>query len=263
MQIAVSTASLADDSAAALRRAAALGFTHVEATLLTAELDGRRQPAAPFFRALRQLADGSGLTVWSAAAPQPTAAQLFAPQARLELLQQSLGAAALLGARVLVLEPIHLYTAEDALEAYLRAGGAPPVLPGFDELWAQAATRRVALALTNIGYRPGAPLTEPLPRLEQAAEDLAIGWALDLARAERRSPLGDWLARSSGRLAVAYAADGARLPAPSAEWAARRALPAQTPLKCLVLHGRADQSDAAFAQARAWWSGAGAEEVDG
>lgn len=253
MQIAVSTLSLGNMTPEAVQRAAELGFTTVEINLLSAEFayGYRRKPAVQFYRDLRAQLDALGLGVWSVTLPALTQEQMFAPRARRDVLLNAAGAAGLLGARVLVIEPAHLFSSEDAYEAYIADGLAPPIVDGFDELWAQVVNRRMTLALRNTNYWVGSLLTNQASRMRKVAFDLGVGWAVDVPRAAQRGSLDSWLEEAGERAAVAYAYDWAedettQLTPEAPSWQRWLSLLQRTRLKCLVLHGHPNQDGEEF-----------------
>ncbi len=253
MYLAINTASLSDRTPLALQRAAALGLTWVEVNLLAEELDYgyRRRPNVRFYRELKTQLDTLGLRVWSVTAPALTQPQMFSERARQDVLLNAVGAAGILAATVFVLEPAHIFHSERALEAYWRDRTAPPIIPGFDELWAQAANRRLTLALTNQDYWMGTLLTNQVERMQQALFDLAIGWGMQVRAATQRNTLERWLAEVGESLAVAYVEDWSEedgrpcLPQ-EAIWQTWLPMLAQTRLKALVLRGRPHEPDDRF-----------------
>ncbi|MFZ0547220.1 MAG: hypothetical protein WAM60_17365 [Candidatus Promineifilaceae bacterium] len=250
MQIAISTGSLSQETPEALEKAAALGFRYIEVNLQTAEFDYgyRRKPNARFYRQLKKQIDELGLVVWSVTAPQLTPEQMFSARARKEILLNGIGAAGLLGSQVYVTAPPDLFQSEDTMLDYLQGGDAPPVIQGFDESWAQAVNRRMALTLRNYDYWMGAPLVNQAERLLKVTDDLAIGCALDIRMAQHRNPLATWIDSLSDRMAVGYVydlgEDGRPQIPTSDEWAGWLAPFKKTRLKCLVISAGKGQSDA-------------------
>lgn len=254
MNLAISTNSLAYDTPTALQRAADLGFKYVEVNIDSDEFGYgyRRRPNVRFYRDLNKQITALGLNVWSVTVPALTAEQAFSSRARKEILLNCAGAAGLLGAKVLVVDPAHIFTDEDAFDTYLREKKAPPTVVGFDEMWAQVVNHRMTLALRNTAYYLGNPLTNNVGRMEKITFDLGIGWACDVPQATQRNQLANWLPKLGDRLAVAYlyevAEDGVTALTASAETlTTTQSELANTRLKCLVLHGHPDQDDAEFA----------------
>lgn len=257
MNLAINTASLSDDTAEALDRAAALGFDTVEVTLQPDEFGYgyRRRPDVKLYRTLRQQLDENKLSAWSVSAPQLTQRQMFSPRARREILINGAGAAGVLGAKVYVVEPAHLFANEDITETYFREQTAPPVVDGFDEAWAQVVNRRMTFAVDNASYWIGLPLLNNAERMAKVTRDLGIGWSGDLRRAST-SDITQWLTLCGERLAVAHAYDLAedgetRLTPEDEQWADWLAPLADTRLKTVVLHGHPNQDDNEFIAARA------------
>jgi sugar phosphate isomerase/epimerase len=246
MHIAIKTSALGESVTEALARAKRLGFTHVEVALVSAEFAPatQRQPAARHYRQLRQHIDQLGLGVWSVTLPA------LDPDAHKQSLLNAVGAAGILGARAFVVEPVHIFSAADALDAYLRTpGSAPPTVAGFDEAWAQVVNRRMTLALCNVEATAATPLINQPDRLGRAAFDLAIGVALDVPLALKQWPLDKWLTALAGRLAVTYvgvdSAETDRALAPE-----NLIKLTQATLPCVVLSGPATHSDADWLAAR-------------
>lgn len=259
MYLAISTASLSHQTPSALQRAVTLGFEWVEVNLLADELDYgyRRRPNVRFYRELKQQLDTLGLRVWSVTAPALTQAHMFSERARRDVLLHAVGAAGVLGASVFVMEPAHLFQSETLLDAYWRNKTAPPITSGFDELWAQAANRRLTLALTNQDYWMGTLLTNQVERMQQALFDLAIGWGMQVRAAVQRNTLENWLAAVGEQLAVAYVEDwnpDTNRPCLPQDpiWQTWLPLLAATRLKALVLRGQPQEPDANFRASLAW-----------
>ena len=259
MQIAISTAALQAATPRAVQRAADLGFTSIEINLQPDEFDysARRRPNARFYRELKTQLTSLGLSVWSVTLPPLNQAQMFSPRARKDILLNAAGAAGILGAAVFVAEPAHIFHDEDALERYLRENHAPPVVPGFDESWAQVVNRRMTYALPNMEVWLGAPLTNQADRMAKITFDLGIGWAMDVRAALQRNNLATWLPAAGERLAVAYLydapeANAAPQPPLAAEWGEWLPALARTRLKAVVLRGQPTHDDDTFRASRAF-----------
>lgn len=256
MQIAINTGSLSQDTPEALEKAAALGFRHVEVNLQTAEFDYgyRRKPNARFYRQLKNQIDEMGLIVWSVSAPALTQEQMFSSRARKDILMSGVGAAGLLGSQVYVTGPTDLFQDEDALLTYFDKREAPPIINGFDETWAQAVNRRMALAIRNYDYWVGSPLINNAERMNNLTDALAVGCALDIRLAQHRNPLPVWIEQLNERLAVAYVydlgEDGRPKTPTGEEWAEWLTPFKQTRLKCLVMSAANDQSDSEIIDSR-------------
>jgi hypothetical protein len=261
MLIAISTGALSERTPEALQRAADLGFTQLEVNLQGQEFgyDYRRKANVRFYRDLRQQLDRLGLAVWSVTLPPLTQEQMFFERARRDILIGAAGAAGILGAKVYVLRPADLFTSEMAFAAYWEKKDAPPVIEGYDEAWAQAANRRLVMALANYDHWIGAPLTNQADRIARVTNDLAIGWAMDVRRALGRNTLAAWLEAASERLAVAHLYDvneaGRRLLPHGEEW--QEWLPAlqRTRLKCVVISAEAGPGDEEIRNSRAYLQG--------
>ncbi len=257
IRLGISTIALGTETPAAIERAAALGFDTVELNLQPHEFgyDYRRKPGARFYRELRARLDALGLTVWSTTAVPLTQPQMFSERARREILLGAAVAAGMVGSHVFVVDPADIFGSEMAFNRYLTDGTAPPVIDGFDEAWVQAANRHVTVAVRNVDYWLGLPLTNQVDRLERVTRDLAIGWAMDLPLALLRNTLENWQTALGARLAVAYAydlQDGGRPRAPrDPGW--RDWLPAlrQTTVKCVILRADPGQSEAELRAAAA------------
>lgn len=249
MQIAISTGSLSPNTTEAVNRAADLGFGVVEINLQASELDYgyRRRPNVRFYRELKSQLDRLGLSAWSVTTPNLTQAQMFSARARKEVLMGGVGAAGILGGRVYVVEPADIFENDVVMQDYLQNWNAPPVLSGFDETWTQVVNRRITMAMRNVDYWMGAPLTNQPDRLARIAEDLAIGCALDIPWAMHRGELATWLDKVIDRLAIAYAyelAENGQQQVPAGDqWANLLPLLKQTRLKCIVMHAGMDQDD--------------------
>lgn len=257
MQIAISTRSLGGTTPQALQRAAELGFQTVELNLVSDEFayGYRRKPAVQFYRELRQQIDALQLSIWSVTLPPLTQEQMFGKRARRDVLLNAAGAAGVLGARVLVIDPAHLFSSEDAYEAYIADGLAPPIADGYDELWAQVVNRRMTVALRNVNYWVGSVLTNNPARMRKVTFDLGIGWAADVPRAVQRGGLDGWLEEVGERAAVAYAYDWAedettQLTPEDESWQGWLPLLQRTRLKCIVLHGHPNQDAEEFVASR-------------
>ena len=251
MLIAVSTATLSEDTPTALERAAELGFRCVEINLQPHEFgyDYRRKTNARFYRRLKKLIDDLGLTVWSTTTPPLNQLQMFSQRARREILLSSAIAAGLMGSRVFVTRYSDIFGDEDRAAEYFDQDLAPPVITGYDEAWVQAVNRRTVLAVRNTDDWVGIPLVNQPGRMDKLTSDLAIGWAMDLPLALKRAPLDRWLAQVGDRLAVAYAydlVDGEHRPPLDDAWDEWLATLGQTRLKCAVITG--DRSDPALVE---------------
>jgi hypothetical protein len=228
----------------------------VEINLQTAEFDYgyRRKPNARLYRQLKKQIDTLGLSVWSVTSPPLAQEQMFSSRARKDILINGVGAAGLLGGQVYVAEPADLFQSEEALQAYFQNEDAPPVIEGYDEAWAQVVNRRMALAVRNLDYWMGSPLTNQAERLKKLTDDLAVGCALDIRLAQHRNSLDAWVDCLGDRLALAYVhdlADDGRFQLPSGEeWADWLAPFQQTRLKCLVMSAGEGQSDEAILAGR-------------
>ncbi len=253
MHLAINTASLSPNTPAALRQASELGFNMVEINLQNAEFgyDFRRKPGGRFYRQLKTQLDDLGLSVWSTTAVPLTQPQMFFERARRDILIGGATAAGILGSRVFVTQPADIFTSEIAGNSYLNDNTAPPTVEGYDEAWVQCVNRRVNMALLNIDYWLGIPLTNQVDRMVRITTDLAIGWAMDTPLALHRNTLHNWLAALEQRLAVAYIYDlddGGNVTAPCdkawQEWLPQLA---QTSLKCLVMRAGTDQTPAEIA----------------
>jgi sugar phosphate isomerase/epimerase len=249
MQIAISTGSLSPNTTEALTRAADLGFELLEINLQAAELDYgyRRRPNVRFYRELKGQLERLGLSAWSVTTPGMTQAQMFSARARKDVLMGGVGAAGILGGRVYVVEPADIFLDDASLQHYLQNWTAPPMVSGFDETWTQVVNRRITMAMRNVDYWMGAPLTNQPDNLARVAEDLAVGCALDIPLAVHRTGLQVWLDKVVDRLAIAYAYDltenGQPLVPAEDRWAELLPLLTQTRLKCLVMHAGQGQSD--------------------
>lgn len=253
MHFAINSDSLSPDTPAALRQARALGFNTVEINLQNAEFgyDFRRKPGGRFYRQLKTQLDDLGLSVWSTTAVPLTQPQMFFERARRDILIGGATVAGILGSRVFVAQPADLFTSEIAFNNYLNDSAAPPTIEGYDEAWTQCVNRRVNMALLNIDYWLGIPLTNQVDRMARITADLAIGWAMDTPLALRRNTLPNWLAALEQRLALAYIYDlddDGKVAAPRdkawQEWLPQLA---QSSLKCLVIRAGAGQSPAEIA----------------
>lgn len=250
MHLAINSGSLNPDTPAALRQASALGFNMVEINLQNAEFgyDFRRKPGGRFYRQLKAQLDDLGLSVWSTTAVPLTQPQMFFERARRDILIGGATAAGILGSRVFVTQPADLFSSEIAFNNYLNDNTAPPTIEGFDEAWVQCVNRRVHMALLNMDYWLGIPLTNQVDRMERITTDLAIGWAMDTPLALHRNTLHNWLAALEQRLALAYIYDlddEGRVTAPHAEaWQEWLPRLAQTSLKCLIIRAGAGQTPA-------------------
>lgn len=256
MKIAISTSSLADNTREALDRAADLGFKVVEINITNREFSYgyQRKPDAGFFRILKKHLDQRDLTPWSVTTPPLTQEQMFAERARKEILMGSAGAAGILGAKVLVVQPADIFRDQGSFDSYMRDHKAPPVTEGFDETWVQTVNRKIAMALVNRDYWIGTPLTNQVDRLTSITTDLAISCALDIRQALIRNDFTTWLDQVGERLVVAYAYDleeNRRSLAPLdplwEEWCTR--LKASR-LKCLVIRTDPGQDDQQIVRSR-------------
>jgi sugar phosphate isomerase/epimerase len=249
MQLAIDSNSLSQDTAAAISRAAALGFTMIELNLQPAEFDYgyRRKVSARFYRRLREQLDSAGVSVWSVTPPPLNQRQMFFERARKDILMGAAIAAGILGARVYAVEPANIFSSEMAFNTYLRERTAPPMVEGYDESWVQAANRQVSTAILNIDYWMGIPLTNQVDHIKRVTEDLAIGWAMDIPMALRRNTLAAWLEGAGKRMAVAYAYDLTEdgLPTLPTDESWQQTLPAlaTSTLKTVVIRGGLGCSD--------------------
>jgi sugar phosphate isomerase/epimerase len=209
MHLAIRTASLNPDTPRALTRAAELGFRYVEINLQPKEFgyDYHRKTNTQFYSRLKKQVDELGLSVWSVTPPRLNQEQMFSARARKEILLAAVGIAAKLNSRVYVVQPADIFENELSVQTYIQERGAPPVVEGYDETWAQVVNRRMTMALANHDYWLGTVLTNQAERLKKIIADLAIDCALDLERALLRNSLESWLESVGNRVAVAYLCD--------------------------------------------------------
>ena len=249
MEIAINTGSLAGSTLDALKRAADLGFKSIEINLDTDEFGYgyRRQPNVGFYRQLRLELDKYHLTAWSVSAPPLTQEQMFSELARKEIFKGAAGAAGILGAKVLVVQPADIFSNQKAFDRYMKDNKAPAVTEGFDESWVQVVNRKITMALMNRDYWIGSLLTNQAERIARIANDLAIGCALDVRQALNRNDLAAWIESTGERLAIAYAYDlnddGTELAPIEDEWKEWTAILKDTRLKTLVIKAGREQND--------------------
>ena len=260
MHIAIRTAALSTDTPTALQRAADLGYRIVELNMQAAEFGYgyRRKTNARFYRTLRAQLTALHLDVWSATPPDLTQAQMFSEQARKDILLSGAIAAGIVGSRVYAVGHSHVLQGEAVVATYFNEKMAPPVINGYDEAWVQSVNRRTAMAVRNSDDWIGIPLVNQPERIYKLTEDLAIGWAMDLPVALKRSPLPAWLEKLSTRLALVYAydeSDAGRVVPQEEAWTGRVAALRATQVKCLVIGGDVIQDDAALLRSRRFLEG--------
>lgn len=260
MQLAIQTTALSPSTPESLTIAQSLGFQMVEIHLHPHEFgyDFRRKPSARFYRQLKTQLDSLNLSVWSTTAVPLTQSQMFYERARKDILLGGITAAGILGSRVYVVQPADIFNSEMAVHHYFTEKTAPPVIEGFDESWVQGVNRRVNMALLNLDYWLGLPLTNQIERIEQIGEQLAIGWAMDVRLAHHRTPLTNWLEVLKKRLAVAYFYDldeqGRTVAPHDPIWQEWLPLLRHTSLKCAVIRAGTHQTLSQIADSFAYLS---------
>jgi hypothetical protein len=278
VDIAISTGSLSLDTPAALERAAALGLRAVQVNLQPGEFryGFTRTIDLGFYERLAEALAARGLRAVAVHHVPLSGAQAFSGEVRGELLKAAARVLALLHAPVLVVHPADLFTSHEALERYFAGGPevAPPVVAGFDECWARLADQRAALALENVSYWRGAPLTNRPEHLARVLADLAIYAVLDVRRAlpARAAPeiaanaLSRWVeaigartlllhlhdrdARAGREHAGGEHAGGEHAPPLAADWAALAPLLRRTRARAAVLEVDARHGEEQIARSR-------------
>lgn len=168
-----------------------LGIRDVELTLQQAEfsLTFERELSMPALPELSKLVESGGLCVRSVHAPFITADRCYNLWARRQLLIHSIEVCHLLGGRLVVVHPFHLFRLhQDALD-YLAGNNALPslaLLPGMSDVLDLARSAGIQLALENIQDWVdevffNAP--ESVARLLRDIHHPALGFTLDLMHA--------------------------------------------------------------------------------
>ena len=256
MQLAIYTDSLASNTYEALKRAAKLGFRSLEVKLQSHEFNYgyQRKPDVNFYRELRAEIESLGLNVWSVSPPDLRQEEMFSMRSRGDILKGAASAAALLQAKVFVVEPVNIFRDQEDFDRYIQNGLAPAVIPGFDESWVQIVNGKMFMALLNRDYWIGSPLTNNAQRIAQIANDLAVGCALDIPRAVSRSDIASWLQHAGERLAVAYTYDQMENGLPVApiddKWIDLLANVQKSRIKAIVLKTHPEQDDDEILQSR-------------
>lgn len=138
-----------------IRQFKELGIQDIELTLQQAEfgLTFERKLSMPILPELSALVQHSGLCVRSVHAPQISAERCYNLWARLQFLIHSIEVCRLLGGRLVVIHPFHLFrTHEEALD-YLAGDEAlspSALLPGINNAFDLACSSGIKLALENI-----------------------------------------------------------------------------------------------------------------
>jgi len=154
--IAVSTGSLYPrPTLESIQHLKELGIRNVELTLQPNELflNFERSFSMPSLPDLLTLVHGGQLHVCSVHAPTINAERCYNLWARLKYLAHSVEVCRLLGGRLVVIHPFHLFRCHEDTLNYLAGDGVSlqsALLPGINDVLDQARSANITLALENI-----------------------------------------------------------------------------------------------------------------
>ena len=190
-----------------------LGIQDVELTLQQAEfsLTFERKLSMPILPELLALVQGGGLRVRSVHAPS-NHIHCYNLWARLQFLIHSVEVCRLLGGRLVVIHPFHLFrTHEDAL-AYLAGESAlaSALLPGINDVLDRARSAGIQLALENIqDWSDEVFFNAPknVFRFLRQMSHPALGFTLDLMHAKVSGFLDEFIHSLSAEIFNIHASD--------------------------------------------------------
>jgi sugar phosphate isomerase/epimerase len=192
-----------------------LGLQDIELTLQANEflLTFERKLSMPVLPELLALVRNSELRVRSVHAPLMVADRCYNLWARLQFLMHSIEVCRLLGGRLVVIHPFHVFrTHEEALE-YLAGDGAAlqaALLPGISEPLELAHSLDIKLALENIqDWQDEVFFNAPenIARFLQDFDHPALGCTLDLMHAQYPGLLDEFVQTLSYEIVNIHAAD--------------------------------------------------------
>jgi sugar phosphate isomerase/epimerase len=192
-----------------------LGIQDIELTLQSHEfmLTFDRKLSMPILPELLTLVQAGELHVRSVHAPLMDAERCYNLWARLQFLIQSIDVCRLLGGRLVVIHPFHLFrTHEDALD-YL-AGDCPSLpsalLPGISNALNLADSADIKLALENIQDWQDEIFFNAPQNVQRFLKDIdhpCLGVTLDLMHAQFPSLLDEFVEALSKQIVNIHAAD--------------------------------------------------------
>lgn len=192
-----------------------LGIRDVELTLQQSEisLTFERKFSMPILPELSALVQGGELRVRSAHAPMISAERCYNLRARRQLLIHSVEVCRLLGGRLLVVHPFHMFRLhEDALEYLAGRDTLPPsaLLPGMYDVLDLAHSAGIKLALENIQDWMDEVFFNAPENVSRFLRDMnhpALGFTLDLMHAEVAGFLGEFVHWLSADIVNIHASD--------------------------------------------------------
>jgi sugar phosphate isomerase/epimerase len=192
-----------------------LGIQDIELTLQSNEflLSFERKSSMPVLPELLALVQNSELRVRSVHAPLMVAERCYNLWARLRFLIHSIEVCRLLGGRLVVIHPFHVFrTHEEALE-YLAGDGSSlqsALLPGIHEALELAQSSDIKLALENIQDWKDEIFFNAPENVLHFLQDMnhpSLGLTLDLMHAQFPGFLGEFIEALSEQIVNIHAAD--------------------------------------------------------
>ncbi len=192
-----------------------LGIRDIELTLQQSEvsLTFERKFSMPILPELSALVQGGELRVRSVHAPMISAEHCYNLRARRQLLIHSVEVCRLLGGRLLVVHPFHMFRLhEDALEYLARKDTLPSsaLLPGMYDVLDLAHSAGIKLALENIQDWVDEVffnIPENVSRFLRDMNHPALGFTLDLMHAEVAGFLDEFVHLLSADIVNIHASD--------------------------------------------------------
>jgi sugar phosphate isomerase/epimerase len=192
-----------------------LGIQDIELTLQSNEflLTFERKFSMPILPELLALVQDNRLRVRSVHAPLVNAERCYNLWARLQFLIHSVEVCRLLGGKLVVIHPFHVFrTHEDALE-YLAGNGSSlqsALLPGINDVLDQAHAADIMLALENIqDWQDEIFFNDPgnVARFLRDVDHPSLGFTLDLMHAQFPDFLDEFIQALSDQIVNIHAAD--------------------------------------------------------
>jgi sugar phosphate isomerase/epimerase len=192
-----------------------LGIQDIELTLQSNEflLTFERKFSMPILPELLALVQDKRLHVRSVHAPLVSAERCYNLWARLQFLMHSLEVCRILGGKLVVIHPFHVFrTHEDALE-YLAGNGSSlqsALLPGINDVLDQAHAANIMLALENIqDWQDEIFFNTPqnVFRFLRDIDHPSLGFTLDLMHAQYPNLLDEFVRALATDIVNIHAAD--------------------------------------------------------
>lgn len=214
--IVVSTGSLYPlPTLESIQRHKELGIQDVELTLQPNEfsLTFERKLSMPILPALLALVQNGELCVRSVHAPAISGERCYNLWARLQLLIHSIEVCRLLGGRLVVLHPFHLFRLHENALDYLAGDRTllqSAFLPGINAAFDLAQSANIKLALENIqDWQDEVFFNAPenISRFLQDIDHSSLGFTLDLMHAQASGYLDEFIHSLSSNIVNIHASD--------------------------------------------------------